>query len=184
MHPGKGQRRFRDLDRPGQWRAGGSAALRVTTILTVVFLVYFIVPVDGFNAANSAGAWIRLAAVVLVFLCFLGLQVRLVFAAGLPMIRAAEAVVESLMSFLCLFALLHLSMSTTDPASFSEPLDRMDALYFTVSTFATVGFGDVVPLTRLARLIVTVQVLLGLGVLVMIAKVSFYAAKEGLRRSL
>jgi voltage-gated potassium channel Kch len=182
MHPGKDRRQFRDLDSPGRWRAAGLAIIRTAGVLTMVFLVYFAVPVDGFNAANPAGAWVRLMAVVLMFVCFLGLQVHTVGSSGVPQVRAAAAVVESLMVFLCLFALLHLSMSTTDPASFSEPLDRMDALYFTASTLATVGFGDIVPATPLARLIVTAQMILGLGVLAMIAKVAFYAAHEGLRR--
>ncbi len=183
MHPGRGQRKLRDLDRPGRWRATGLAAIRTAGVLAIIFLVYFTLPVEGFRAANPIGAWVRLVVVVLVFLCFLGLQVRIVVSAGVPQLRAAEAVVESLFAFLCLFALLHLSMSTTDPASFSEPLDRMDALYFTASTLATVGFGDIAPSTDLARLIVTAQIVLGLGVLAMIAKVTFYAANEGLRRA-
>ena len=32
-----------------------------------------------------------------------------------------------------------------DPSSFGEPLTRSDALYFTITIFATVGFGDINP---------------------------------------
>ena len=39
---------------------------------------------------------------------------------------------------------------------------RTDALYFTVTVFSTVGFGDIVAVSQPARLVVTVQMLLDL----------------------
>ena len=42
----------------------------------------------------------------------------------------------------------------------------MDALYFTTVTFATVGFGDITPVSQLARGVVTVQMIAGMGALV------------------
>ena len=78
--------------------------------------------------------------------------------------------------FLCLFALLYTSMSITSASSFSEPLSRTDALYFTTSTFATVGFGDITPVSQLARGVVSVQMIADLGALLLIAKVAFFAA--------
>lgn len=187
MHPeggngGKGRIDFLGLGPHDRRRVAFWAALRSLAVLTVLLLGYFTVPVGGFNAENPAAAWVRLVTVVGVFLVVLGLEVRVVLSARVPQARAVAAVVESVLLFVCLFALLHLSMSTTDPASFNEPLDRVDALYFTASTFATVGFGDIAPVTQVARAVVTVQMLAGLGVLVLIAKVAFYAARVGLRR--
>jgi voltage-gated potassium channel len=182
MGRGKDQRHLRDLVGSRRWRTAGTSVLRGTGLLALTFLVYATLPVDGFDAADPSAAWVRLVAVVLAFLGLWGLQVRLVLSSRVPKVRAAEAVVVSLVSFLCLFALLHLSLATTDPSAFTEPLGRIDALYFTVTTFATVGFGDIVPVTRLARTLVMVQMLLSLGLLVMIAKVTFYVADEGLRQ--
>ena len=52
------------------------------------------------------------------------------------------------------------------PASFStHQLTRTDALYFTVTTFTTVGFGDIIPASQGARLVVTAQMILDLLVL-------------------
>lgn len=183
MDPTKGRIDFRSLDRAARRRAAFTTALRTAVVLAVLLLVYFAFPIGGFNAANPAAAWVRLIAAVLVFLLVLGLQVRIVVAARAPQFRAVEAVVECVVAFHCLFALLYLSMSTTDVAAFSEPLDRVDALYFTASSFTTVGFGDIAPSTQLARAVVTVQMLAGLGIFVMIAKVTFHAADEGLRQS-
>ena len=114
--------------------------------------------------------------VLLVFLSALVLQLRMIIAAEVPQVRAAEAVVETVLMFLFLFAFLYTSMSTTDPSAFTEPLSRMDALYFTTVTFATVGFGDITPVSQLARAVVTVQMIAGLGALVLVAKVAFFAA--------
>lgn len=171
---------FKDLDRSRRIQVALFAVLRLVLVLAAVLLLYFLVPVDGFNEVDPLAAWVRLTVVSLVFLVVLGLQVRIVVAASVPQVRAVEAVVESVVTFLLLFALLYLSLSTTDPSSFSEPLDRVDALYFTSSTFATVGFGDIVPATQLTRVLVAIQMIAGIGVLFMIAKVTFYAARKGL----
>jgi voltage-gated potassium channel len=39
-------------------------------------------------------------------------------------------------------------------------IDRTDSLYFTVTVFATVGFGDIFPASQMARLVVTAQMIL------------------------
>ena len=54
-------------------------------------------------------------------------------------------------------------MARTDPASFNtHPLTRTDGLYFTVTVFSTVGFGDITAASQGARLVVTAQMLLDL----------------------
>ncbi|MFM9500239.1 potassium channel family protein, partial [Streptomyces galilaeus] len=42
--------------------------------------------------------------------------------------------------------------------SFSEAISRTDVLYFTMTVFSTVGFGDISPRSETARLLVTGQV--------------------------
>lgn len=53
-------------------------------------------------------------------------------------------------------------ISDRDPPSFSQSLSGFDALYFSVVTFATVGFGDIVPSDTETRLLVSAQILFGL----------------------
>ena len=49
---------------------------------------------------------------------------------------------------------LYYVMGQNDASTFSEDLSRSDALYFTITTFATVGFGDITPKGETARLVV------------------------------
>ena len=48
-------------------------------------------------------------------------------------------------------------------SNFSQPLTRIDSVYFTVTTFATVGFGDITATTEAARLVVTGQMIADLS---------------------
>jgi hypothetical protein len=63
--------------------------------------------------------------------------------------------------------------------AFSVDLDRTSALYFTITVFSTVGFGDISPQIDFARWIVSVQMLLDLVVLGVIVRVLFGAAERG-----
>ena len=55
---------------------------------------------------------------------------------------------------------------TCRPASFStDPLSRVDTLYFTVTVFSTVGFGDISPASESARILAMIQMILNLVVL-------------------
>jgi len=171
-----------DLDKAGRRHVLIFAVVRLAVFTAVILTLYFVIPIGGFNDANPAAAWIRLAAIVVVFMATLALQLRMILTAHIPQVRAAVAVVESVLMFLCLFALLYVSLSLTDVSSFSEPLNRTDALYFTTSTFATVGFGDITPVSQLARAVVSVQMIADLGALLLIAKVAFFAAGRRLGR--
>lgn len=50
--------------------------------------------------------------------------------------------------------------------SLVEGWPYLDALYFAVMTIATVGYGDLVPVTTLGRLFTIVYVLVGLGIFI------------------
>jgi hypothetical protein len=84
--------------------------------------------------------------------------------------------------FLLLFSAAYFLMSHADSANFSvATLSRTDALYFTVTVFATVGFGDIVPTSQVARLVVTAQMVLNLVVLGLVVRVIVGAAQHARR---
>jgi preprotein translocase subunit YajC len=91
-------------------------------------------------------------------------------------VRAAETLALILPFFLLLFASTYFLMARASAASFTQPLTRTDALYFTVTVFSTVGFGDITAKSETARVVVIVQmladlVLLGAGIRVLLSAV-------------
>lgn len=76
-----------------------------------------------------------------------------------PGMKAVEALGLLLPFYLLLFASTYFVMERAWAASFTEPLTRTDALYFSVTVFSTVGFGDIAPKSEAARIVLIVQML-------------------------
>ena len=79
--------------------------------------------------------------------------------------------------YLLLFASTYFLMERASAANFTQPLTRTDALYFSVTVFTTVGFGDITAKSETARVVLIVQMLadlafLGAGVRVLLGAVS------------
>jgi hypothetical protein len=145
---------------------------------TLIVLLYFLLPLRPDNPASYL--WLcgglLLVAVLVVW------QVLQILAARHPRLRAVEAVATTLPLYLILFATGHYLLAQNQPGSYSQPLTRLDALYFVVTVFATVGFGDIVPDSETARVVTTVQMVLNLVFVGVIARVLLGAMQEGLRR--
>ena len=56
-----------DLDKAGRRHVIIFAVVRLAAFTAVILTLYFVIPIGGFNDANPAAAWIRLAAIVVVF---------------------------------------------------------------------------------------------------------------------
>ena len=135
----------------------------VRSLATAVVLValYYLLPLDHIKNVP-----LTLVAGILILLAASVWQVRATIAARYPALRAVEALAFTVPLFLLLFASVYFTMARTNPANFStHPLTRTDVLYFTVSVFSTVGFGDITAVSQTARLVVTAQMLLDLLVL-------------------
>ena len=97
-------------------------------------------------------------------------------------LRAVEALATSLSLFLVLFASTYLVIATESAGSFSQQLTHTDALYFTVTVFATVGFGDITAKTEAARLVVTGQMIIDLIIIGIGAKIILGAVQQSRQR--
>ena len=103
-------------------------------------------------------------------------QLTAVSKARYPAIRAIEALAMTVPLFLLLFAANYFLMAQADLGNFNvDSLTRTDALYFTVTVFATVGFGDITATSQAARVVVTAQMILDLFVLGLLGSVYFSA---------
>jgi hypothetical protein len=136
--------------------------LRVVASIAVVTALYYLLL---FDRAGTGGAVTWLAAGLVVFVALVAVQVRAITVSPFPGLRAIEALATSVPLFLALFAATYFVMARLSPGSFTAPLTRTDALYFTVTVFSTVGFGDITAKTETARLVVTGQMITDLVIL-------------------
>lgn len=86
------------------------------------------------------------------------------------------------MLFLVLFAGSYYLLERSAPGSFSEPLNRTDALYFTLTTFATVGFGDITARSQTGRVLTMARMTGGLLLVGVAARILASAVQAGLNR--
>ncbi|MBZ4324135.1 potassium channel family protein [Streptomyces huiliensis] len=131
-----------------------SAVLRPLGTATALVLAYYLLPLDKrFHGATALGLVLGLAAVAALF----AWQIRSILRSSRPRLRAVEALATTVPLFLLLFAATYYVVEKTRPGSFTESLDRTGALYFALTVFSTVGFGDIVPRTEPARAATMVQ---------------------------
>jgi hypothetical protein len=103
------------------------------------------------------------AAVVMVVLFVVGL--RTVPRASRPLLWTISMLLLLLEVFILLFAYAYLSLEVGSPGSVPGIVTHLDAVYFVVTMLATVGFGDIVPKSELARAVATFQMLFNLVLL-------------------
>lgn len=168
-----------DLPARGTRRLVVRALLRASLTATALVMLYFTLPLTG-SLDNSAA--VLLVVGLLVFVGVVIWQVRAVLRSRYPGLRAVEALAAAIPLFLLLFAAAYLRMADADAGAFSEPLSRTDALYYTITVFSTVGFGDITPKTDLARVATMVQMLGDLLVVGLVLHLMVGAAKAGLQR--
>jgi hypothetical protein len=156
------------------------ALLRSLATAVVLVALYYLLPLDRIPSIPLA--WL-LAIGLVVLLAVSSWQVRSIISAKHPAVRAIGALATTVPLFLLLFAATYFLMAKTSPASFSDHLTRTDALYFTVTTFSTVGFGDITAVSESARLVVTAQMILDLLLLGLGIRVFIGAVQRGRQRA-
>lgn len=137
----------------------------VRSLATIIVLValYYLLPLSHLAGVPLP---VTLLAGLLALLAATVWQLRRILRSRYPAVRAGEALATTVPLFLLLFASAYFVMARDSPANFNiHSLTRTDALYFTVTTFSTVGFGDIAAASQDARLMVTIQVVLDLLIL-------------------
>jgi voltage-gated potassium channel len=153
------------------------ANLRALATSSVLVALYFLLPMDGSGGASSTVVKLMLGLVVFTAVVFW--SVRRIVDSDNPGLKAYESLFVALPLFLLLFSAAYVQMSQADDASFTETLSRTDALYFTITIFSTVGFGDISPATGTTRLVVAAQMLLDLVVLGLGVRLIVTAVQRG-----
>ncbi|MCW0213334.1 MAG: ion channel [Pseudonocardia sp.] len=173
------RRRYVDLPVGARRRLMSVSVLRSAAAVALLLGVYYTAPLDR---QLDGGTWLRFGFGLVLFAGVVVWQVRSIGRSEFPRVRAIQAISTGLTLLMVLYAGTYCVISFNQPDGFSEALSRTDALYFTVTVFATVGFGDIVPRTELARVVTMTQMLVGLLALGLVAKVLWGAVETAVRR--
>jgi voltage-gated potassium channel len=151
--------------------AVGRPALTVVTLL----VAYYLLPVD-----RPVGGWtvVLLVAELGVVVAVVVWQTRVILRARYPGLQGVQALALTVPLFLLVYANVYFLLGHNVAGSFTESLSRTDALYFAVTVFATVGFGDIAPVSETARVLVTTQMVGNLLVLGVALKVILEAVRR------
>jgi hypothetical protein len=155
------------------------AAVRSFGMAALLLVAYYLVPLARHPHESIV---LRLVAALVVFVAVLANEVRSIVNHDEPLLRAGVSMATVIPLFLVLFAWIYLSMSHSNPASFSSHLDRTSALYFATTVFSTVGFGDIVPKVDSARVVTMVQMGADLVVIAVVVRLIFGAASNARRQ--
>ncbi|MCW2722901.1 potassium channel family protein [Pseudonocardia sp.] len=173
------KRRSEDLGRVKRRRLVLMSLLRSTATVTVTVALYYQAPLDR---SLDAGTTVWLTLILLVLGGVLTWQVRAILDSPTPRLRAGEVVPIGLATLLLSYASTYVLISEHHAGSFTENLGRTDALYYTVTVFATVGFGDIAPKSEMARVVTMTQMLVGLVAVGVIAKIVLGAVQVAVQR--
>ena len=102
---------------------------------------------------------------------------RLISPAPLTPGQTVGIAVTSYLLTIYAFALVYESIAATNPHRFNVPLDLDSSMYFSIVTIATVGYGDILANGRLARTLVSFEILVGVAY-----QVFFFSVIAGLIR--
>jgi len=170
--------KYEDLTTSQRKRLATQLVLRSLVVAILMFIGYYALPL---NRPENAGIIVLIVG-VLVLSLVLTWQIRAIMGSPFPRLRAFETLTIGVPMLLIVFASAYYLIQNADADSFSAPLGKTDALYYTITVFSTVGFGDITAKSELARILVSIQMMFDLVVFGLVAKLIFGAVEIGLRK--
>ena len=152
------------------------AAVRSGATIVAIFVIYFTVPIGNnrwWPPAVVGGA------IVIATMPLAIRRLRAVIASPFPLLAAAEALALLLAMIVIGFSSVYLALDA-DEGQFSGLGTRIDALYFTVTTLSTVGYGDISATGQVARVVVTLQIMFNLAFVGIAVRAFGAAARRGM----
>jgi voltage-gated potassium channel len=150
----------------GERRRGRRAAIRslvrATVVAVAVIAAYYLLPV---RTRTDVGMALRIVLVCVALALVVAWEMRAVARAEFPRLRAIDALVSTVSVMVIAFAIVYLNMSQRHAEAFNTVLERTTSLYFTVTTLATVGYGDIHAQTDAARIVVMIQMVFNVAVI-------------------
>jgi voltage-gated potassium channel len=170
--------RYEDLTKAQLRRLAVMLVTRSLIVAVLLFVGYYVLPMNRPERSGLVVLVVGLIALGLVLLW----QVRAIIGSPFPRLRAFETLTIGIPLLLIVFASAYYLLAQADASSFTEPMSKTDALYFTITVFSTVGFGDITAKSELARILVSIQMMFDLAVFGLVAKLIFGAVEVAMRR--
>jgi len=150
----------------------------ILTALTALIplAAFFVIPLDDRLGKVLAVVLVVCAAAALLPLSLR--QARRVLHSEQPLFDATRSIVSGLVFLITAFSVAYYVLGTAYEDQINGIETKLDALYFTVTILATVGFGDVTATGQAARAVVTAQMIVNLAVLAVSLRVVSWALKE------
>ena len=156
------------------------AVARPVLTVTAFVVAYYLLPVDrqlsGWTLVGLFGG-LCLVVVIIVW------QIRVILSSPYPTLQGVQALALSAPLYLLIYANVYYVLALNVPDSFTEPLTRTDSLYFALTVFSTVGFGDITPVSQGARVLVVGQMVGNLLVIGVALRVVLTAVQHGRQHS-
>ncbi|WP_067784238.1 potassium channel family protein [Nocardia amikacinitolerans] len=148
--------------------SGAIHVLRNVAALVCALLFFYGVPMEWDLSDDWSGQWLGLAA----FLAGVGGLIWLATRRVRRYLREPRATggrVDGLLLMLCVvvmfFAIYYYRLAVQYPGEFEGLVTRTDALYYTIVTLGTVGYGDIHAIGQTARIATMVQIVFDLVVI-------------------
>lgn len=162
-------------------RAGLPLALAALATAAGILVVYAVLPLPQ----KDDPPWLVVLSIAVVSLVYVTAGVWALFRihrSSHPLRTGVTALVVMLTAVVVIFALAYLALSIDDVGNFNVPLDKVSALYFTMTILTTVGFGDIHAVSHAAMIAVMVQMVVSLTLITTGARVLVAATRQATRR--
>ncbi|MFJ3106063.1 potassium channel family protein [Streptomyces sp. NPDC086835] len=143
----------------GAARRPGRAGLRLAALCVggLMTVAYFLLPLEELGPDRPAVSWTLFALALVSIALLLLFQVRDVLTQR-PGTRPGVAIPLLMCLSVLVFSGAYHTLAR-ESGEFTGLSTRIDALYFTVVTLATVGYGDIHPRGQSARMVTVLQIL-------------------------
>lgn len=167
--------RLDELDQHARWVILARTAMIATVTVAAIVTMYYVAPWEG---GRSDAVVVRLVVTVIVLVAVSAVSIPAITRAPYPTLRAVQLLAVIVVLAIASFATIYLLLSGKDASAFSEPLSRTDALYFSLTTATTIGYGDIHAATEPARIAVMFQMVTNVVVVGVAARVILHVARR------
>lgn len=155
------------------------ASVRSGATAVILTVLYFVVPMES---VADLGSILFLASALVVVVVMCGWQGMKVMRADYPAVQGVEAIAMVVPIYLIGFSTAYHLIAASAAQNFNEPVSRMGGLYFTLTVFSTVGFGDITASTDFARAVVSIQMIGNLVIIALGGRLLLAAVRRGQAR--